>query len=127
MAVAKSLTHLVASTAIALGITGCQKQPSKYLFDGYIGGDRIRFYESALKTENFLSVTKENGDWFFYLDLKKDDLEIEHMVLSGESIPAVHSIYSSDQKERAQVELGQKEFENYLRDIRATRKTPRER
>ena len=120
MTVRKSLTSIILAGALALTGAGCSKHP-EFDFNGKVGEEQVRFYESGIGFTNTLEVVKADGNKTIYTDFN-DDFRLEYvqftlMMPYGDTIKS-YSRSSQDLAGREIVQKGQEEFDAYLTKIR---------
>jgi hypothetical protein len=122
----KSLTGIVLTTALTLGITGCGESHSAYWFDGKIGDEHVQFWEYACGGTNVLKVEKPDGSKIKYIDNKGDDLLVDEVRITVGDNTTTYYRESPNLPEIEEFvkDKAQQSFEDYLQKIHKIQTAP---
>jgi len=123
MTIKKTLISIVLAGALALGISGCRKDHSQYVYNGKIGEDQVTFTEKKYflgsDDDNILIVKKSDGRFIRYVDRLGEDLKLENVEIkaNGQTI----NYTANDEVGKPILAEAQKQFDVYLQKIKETR------
>lgn len=114
----KTLTAIILATT--LGTNCSTPNGTQYNFDGPIGFQEIATFRVEFgfmfNKENYLIVTKANGNTITFADNSADDLKIEYLAIRDKN--GIKYYYPNDEAGKTVVEEGQKQFDAYLQNIK---------
>lgn len=122
MTIRKTLTSIVLAGALALSAAGCGRNYSQYKYDGKIGKDKVTFTETRHTLNwdnNILTVIKPDGRVIQYVDTVADDLKLEYVKITKNDQTTKYT--ASDEVGKPILEEAQKQFDNYMKQIKETR------
>lgn len=111
-----TLTAIVLAASIGL-TTGCRDINPKYHFDGFVGEEKVSFYETHdWANSNFLQVTKPNGRVLLFRDANKDlTVDSVKVWFDGKYIEYLAAVkYKPDEVGELVIKEAQKQFDAYL-------------
>jgi hypothetical protein len=128
----KTLKNILAGFALvgvaALGNVSCYSHP-EYNYDGKIGDEKVTYLElnkiscgCLFPIATVLSVTKQDGRVIDYIDCdgpNGTNLKLERVSITKEGITVDYNI--KDVIGKPVVEEAQKQFDNYLSEIKAAK------
>ncbi len=122
MTFGRTLTKIALAGTLFLGESGCNATP-EYHFNGKIGEEQIKFYESGWTRANVLVVRKTDGSEVRYEDFGKDfKLDCVEITVGDNTTE-----YNSDSKNPAVLDVikkAQKQFDDYLTKITEVQTAP---
>lgn len=119
----KTLVNLLGGVTL-LSLVACSQSP-EYHFEGKIGKEQVKFYESlksSLLYEGFLEVTKKNGDKIEYNSGR--DLKLDWIKITIGNNTTYYNIDSENEKVKEILDKGQINFDMYLDKIHKTQTSP---
>lgn len=121
MSINKKLKNcmVIASTLVSLVMGSC-KEHGDYLFDGIIDGKVVKFTTTYAKPYQINRLyVGNNNTWIEYIDDSMNDLKIEKVFEYKDSKLKEYPEHLWDSIGRKYVDSKQKEFDDWLRIIKA--------
>ena len=113
MEIKKTLGAIVLASAI--GVASCRNN-LEYSFNGKIGEEQVRFYESINGRDNTLDVIKTDGSEINFYDYD-DDLKLDWIRITARGNTSTYNASSSNKEVIKIMKEAQEQFDNYLKKI----------
>ncbi len=110
--------------ALAFGAAGCGNDHPEYVFDGYVDGEHLRFYNENISTSHYLEVKKKDGTVLKFEVYYNDDLEFEWFDITIDGKTTQYKRDSSSRLIRKKVHEAQVIFDQYLDKIEKIKLIP---